>query len=120
MVYQYIHSLQRYTLTQLPERKETAQGFHHVPDGDFKTVTEFNGCDRRNLRMDQQHCSYSTILTSLTSENNINTPKHLSCLQQGTKEILQKMWQSNSLFVLNTKCYVWDKSNTLPSTTPYF
>jgi hypothetical protein len=32
-------------LTQLPERKETAQGFHHKDNGDFKTVTEFNGCD---------------------------------------------------------------------------
>ena len=42
-------------LTQLPERKETAQGFHHEANGDFKTVTEFNGCDRRKLRMDQQH-----------------------------------------------------------------
>jgi hypothetical protein len=50
-------------LTQLPERKETAQGFHHEANGDFKTVTEFNGCDRRTLRMDQQHCSYSTIPT---------------------------------------------------------
>jgi hypothetical protein len=28
-------------LTQLPERKETAQGFHHEPNGDFKTVTEW-------------------------------------------------------------------------------
>ena len=28
-------------LTQLPERKETAQGFHHEAIGDFKTVTEF-------------------------------------------------------------------------------
>ena len=50
-------------LTQLPERKETAQGFHHENNCDFKTVTAFNGCDRRKLRMDQQHCSYSTILT---------------------------------------------------------
>jgi hypothetical protein len=25
-------------LTQLPERKETAQGFHHEVNGDFKTV----------------------------------------------------------------------------------
>ena len=33
-------------LTQLPERKETAPGFHHEANGDFKTVTEFNGCDR--------------------------------------------------------------------------
>ena len=39
-------------LSQLPERKEF----------DFKTITHFNGCDRRKLRMDQQHCSYSTIL----------------------------------------------------------
>jgi hypothetical protein len=29
-------------LTQLPERKQTAQGFHHEVNGDFKTVTEFN------------------------------------------------------------------------------
>ena len=41
-------------LIQLPERKETAQEFHHEANGDFnKTVTEFNGCDRRKLRMDQ-------------------------------------------------------------------
>ena len=50
-------------LTQLPERKETTQGFYYEANGDFKTVTEFNGCDRRKLRMDQQHCSNSTILT---------------------------------------------------------
>jgi hypothetical protein len=69
MVYLYTKSLQRYShysqslLTQLPERKETAQGFHHEANGDCKIDTEFNGCDRRKLRMDQQHCSYSTILT---------------------------------------------------------
>jgi hypothetical protein len=50
-------------ITQLPETKETAQGFHHEANGDIKTVIEFNGCDRRKLRMDQQHCTYSTILT---------------------------------------------------------
>ena len=50
-------------LTQLLERKETALGFHHEAHGDFKTLMEFNGCDRRKLRMDQQHCSYFTILT---------------------------------------------------------
>ena len=52
-------------LTQLPERKETVQGFHSEASGDFKTVAEFNGCDRKQLRMDQ-HCSYFTILTHLT------------------------------------------------------
>jgi hypothetical protein len=50
-------------LTQLPERKETAHGFHHKTNGDIKTVKEFNGCDRRKLMMDQQHYIYSTILT---------------------------------------------------------
>ena len=50
-------------LTQLPERKETAQGFHHEANGDFKTVTEFNGCDGGKRRFDQQHCISSTILT---------------------------------------------------------
>ena len=49
-------------LTQLLEKKETTQGFYHEAKGDFKTVTELNGCDRRKLRMDQQHCSYSIIL----------------------------------------------------------
>ena len=29
-------------LTQLPERKETAQIFHYEANGDFKTVTEFH------------------------------------------------------------------------------
>ena len=42
--------------TQLLERKETTQGFLHEANGDFKTLTEFNGCDRRKQRMDQQHC----------------------------------------------------------------
>uniref|UniRef100_A0AAZ3R281 Tc1-like transposase DDE domain-containing protein n=1 Tax=Oncorhynchus tshawytscha TaxID=74940 RepID=A0AAZ3R281_ONCTS len=41
-------------LTQLQERKKTAQGFYHEANGDFKTVTEFNCCDMRKLRMDQQ------------------------------------------------------------------
>ena len=50
-------------LTQLPERKETTQGFHHEVNGDFKKVMAFNGCDRKKLRTDQQHCSYSTIIT---------------------------------------------------------
>jgi hypothetical protein len=42
-------ALINYTLdgvTQLLERKETAQGFHHDASGDFKTVTEFIGCER--------------------------------------------------------------------------
>jgi hypothetical protein len=74
-------------LTQLPERKETTQGFHHEDNGDFKTVTEFNACDRLKLRMDQQHCSYSTILTYLrrvkrrkSVQDLKNTPKQVLCL----------------------------------------
>ena len=55
--------IQAFFLTQLPERKESTQGFHHEANGDFKTVTEFNGCDRGKLTMNQQHCIYSTILT---------------------------------------------------------
>ena len=49
MVYQYTQSLQKIQasfLTQLPERKETAQGFHNEANGNYKTVAEFNGCDR--------------------------------------------------------------------------
>ena len=49
-------------LTQLPERKETAQGIRHEDNGDFKTVAEFNGCDRRKLRMNQQRCSLKIIM----------------------------------------------------------
>ena len=48
--------------TQLSERKENAQGFHHDANGDFKTVAEFNSCDRRKCGWDQQHCIYSIIL----------------------------------------------------------
>ena len=32
-------------LTQLPERKENAQGFHKDANGDFKTVTELKTKD---------------------------------------------------------------------------
>ena len=35
-------------LTQLPEKKEPAQVFHHEANVDFKTVLELNGCDWRN------------------------------------------------------------------------
>jgi hypothetical protein len=52
-------------LTQLQRRKETAQGFQHFTitmNGIFQTVAEFKE-KRRKLRMDQQHSSYSTILT---------------------------------------------------------
>jgi hypothetical protein len=44
--------IQASILTQLLERKETAQGFHNEANGVFKTVTEFNGRDRKNLNMD--------------------------------------------------------------------
>ena len=65
-IHPVITKIQVSFLTQLPERKETAQGFHHEVNGDFTTVTEFNCSVRRELRMDQQYCSYSTILTNLT------------------------------------------------------
>jgi hypothetical protein len=47
---------------------------------------EFNGWGRRKLRIDQQHCSYSTILIYMTGKRgkpvqNTNIPKHASCLQ---------------------------------------
>jgi hypothetical protein len=53
------------TKIQVSERKETTQRFHHGANGDFKTVIEFNGCGRRKLKTDQQHCSCSKILTSM-------------------------------------------------------
>ena len=62
LIHPVTRKIQASFLTQLQERKETAQGLHHEANGDFKIVTEMNGCDRK-LRMDQQHCRYSTILT---------------------------------------------------------
>ena len=47
--------IQALFLTQLPKRNKTAQGLHHEANGDFITVTECNGCNRRKLRMDQLH-----------------------------------------------------------------
>ena len=92
-VLKWFYSVQASFLIQLPDRKETAQGFHHEANGDFKTVTEFNGCDGRKLRMDQNHCSYSNnivvppkILTYITewTEGSLYKikyiPKHASCL----------------------------------------
>ena len=37
-IHPVITNIQAPFLTQLPERKETAQGFHHEANGDFKTV----------------------------------------------------------------------------------
>ena len=42
-VYQYTTKIQiQRFLTQLPEKKETAQGFQREANGDFKTVTEYS------------------------------------------------------------------------------
>jgi hypothetical protein len=43
-IYPVTTKIQASFLTQLLEKKETAQGFYHEVNGDFKTVTEFNGC----------------------------------------------------------------------------
>jgi hypothetical protein len=61
-IHPVITKMQALFLTELPERQETALKFHNEANGDFKTVAEFIGCDRRKLKMDQQHCSYSTVL----------------------------------------------------------
>jgi hypothetical protein len=37
-IHQVTTKIQVSFLTQLPERKETAQEFHHEASGDFKTV----------------------------------------------------------------------------------
>jgi hypothetical protein len=37
-LYPVTTNIQASFLTQLPERKETTQGFHHEANGDFKTV----------------------------------------------------------------------------------
>jgi hypothetical protein len=50
-----------YTLDDLSMHPVTTK--IQASNGDFQTVTEFNGCDWRKLRMDQQHCSYFTKLT---------------------------------------------------------
>ena len=89
--------LQASFLTQLPERKETTQGIHHEANGDFKTVIAFNGCNMRTE--DGSTTLYLLHNTNLIDRvkrrkpvQNLNIPKHVSCLQQGTKVILQKMW----------------------------
>ena len=58
-IHPILTKIQSSFLTQLPERKQTIQGFHHEANGDFKTVTEFNGCDRSKQRMDKQHCRHT-------------------------------------------------------------
>ena len=52
-----IHCHYKYTsfLTRLPESKETAQGFHHEANGDFKTVTELTLLDGN------QHFAFTSI-----------------------------------------------------------
>ena len=103
-------------LTQLPERKETTQEFHHETNVDFKTVTEFNGCDGRKLRMAQQHCSYSTILTKLTEQTKGSLYRiqiFQNMLMFATRHNI--FWQSSSLFAKNTVLCFWGKSNATNS-----
>ena len=42
----------------------------------------------------------------------------LPVCNKAIKKYCKKMWQSNSLLVLNTKCYVWGKSNTTQYLVP--
>jgi hypothetical protein len=97
-------------LTQLLERKETAQRFHHEPNGDFKTVAECFVCDRRKLRMDQQHCSYSTILSEKKEACIEYTYYKTYTLFATRQESNTAKTVANTFFVLNAKCYVWGKS----------
>ena len=55
------------------------------------------------------------------SVQNKNAKNHASCLQQDTKVKQQQMWESNSLFALNTEvlCLGQIQYNTLLSTTLY-
>jgi hypothetical protein len=41
IIHPVITNIQVSFQTQLPERKETTQGFHHEANGDFKTVTSY-------------------------------------------------------------------------------
>lgn len=47
-IYPVTTKIQVSFLTQLPERKDTAQGFHYEANGDFKT--EFNRSGRRKIK----------------------------------------------------------------------
>ena len=88
-IHTVITKIQASFLTQLPERKETPQGFHHEANGGFKTVTEFN-----NILV-IHNTNVIDIVKRRKPVQNTNIPKQASCLQQGAKVILQKMWQSN-------------------------
>ena len=56
MVFQYTQSLQKY---MLPSNSVAGEEGNHEANGDSYRV----GFDRRKLCVDQQHCSYSTVLT---------------------------------------------------------
>ena len=49
-------TIQASFLTQLPERKGPLRDFTMRPMVTFKTVREFNGCDRGKRRTDQKQC----------------------------------------------------------------
>ena len=65
-----IHSVPTKIQTSFPtdfrERKESAQGFHYEDNGDLKTMTEFDGRDRRNNIVVTSYIVVTTILTYLT------------------------------------------------------
>jgi hypothetical protein len=82
-------------LGRKPLRKETR------PMMTLKQL-ELNGCDRRKLWMGQQNCSYSknTNLIDRGKRKKLANNKKYSktCLQQGTKVILQNNCQSDLTF----------------------
>ena len=59
--------------TIIPETLDPLQ-FAYRPNMVTLKQLEFNGCNRRELMIVQQHCSYSTILTYLTVKRNPGFP----------------------------------------------
>ena len=94
MVYQYTQSLLGTGVlpNSVAEKKGTPQGFHHEDNGDLKTVREFNGCDRRKLRLDQQHCSYNPNLNDRVKKGSLYIIKIFQSMHPVCNEKLTLSW----------------------------
>ena len=73
--------------TQLLEKKETAQGFLHEANGDFKTFTEFNGCDRRTE----------------DGSTTLKLPHNINLIGRAKRKPVQNIFYSKTCFLFATR-----------------
>ena len=108
-------------LTQLPQRKETTQGFHHEANADFKTVSLMTVIRKNEIGSTTLTLLHNTDLHDRvkrwTLVQNKHFLKHASCLQRVTKVNCQKGGKETLCPEYKVLCLGQIQHNTSLSTT---